>query len=167
MTGVEPFPRLDLSHVDELQALFERCSEFFLLTEGAAPHATHAAEELALRAPGKTADDTFCFGVFRGERLVGFIHVTRDFPKPDEWFLGLLVLDPAVRGQGLGVAVHDALRDWIAGHGAHVLWLGVLTQNEPAERFWRARGYLERERKLYTPPSGFMSTMILMSLPLH
>jgi GNAT superfamily N-acetyltransferase len=154
---------MDVADAAALQSLFDRCSEFFELTEGAAGN---AADELRLRAPGKSAEETFCFGAFRDDRLVGFIHLTRDHPKPNEWWLGLLLLDPDVRGAGLGVEVHEALRSWSLANDARVMWLGVLEQNPLADRFWRRLGYVERERQPWVSPAGLRSTIILMSRPL-
>lgn len=160
------FRHFDPADADELQALFERCTAFFVLTEGEPPRAGSGADELALRAPGKSTEETFCFGLFHDDRLAGFIHLTCDFPKPDEWFLGLMLLEPSARGAGLGAETHEALRAWAAANGARVMWLGVLEQNTNAERFWRRMGYIERERQPYVSRSGLESTLILMSLPL-
>jgi RimJ/RimL family protein N-acetyltransferase len=159
------FRPLDTSDADMLQALFERCSEFFVLTEGGAPGPGHAVAELESRAKGKTDEDTFCLGVFRDDRLVGFVHMTRDYPKPEEWWLGFLILDADVRGGGLGAEVHDALLSWATANGSRVMWLGVLEQNVRAERFWRRMGYRERERQVWVAPNGFQSAIILMSQP--
>jgi RimJ/RimL family protein N-acetyltransferase len=155
------FCPLDEADSASLQELFEQCSEFFELTEGAPPSSTQAADELASRAPGKNADDTFCFGIHRDDTLIGFIHVTRDHPKPNEWWLGLLLLHPAARRMGLGEETHEALLAWAASNGARVMWLGVLEQNTAAERFWRRIGYVERERQLYG--AAQQSTIILMT----
>jgi len=160
------FRQLDLEDVGELQVLFERCSAFFELTEGAPVSPRGAEDELGLRAKGKGPEDTFCMGAFRGERLVGFIHLTRDYPKPNEWWLGLLLIDPEARGAGLGAAIDEALRSWAMANGARVMWLGVLVQNQAAERFWRGRGYVERERQAYVSAAGLQSTLVMMSLDL-
>ncbi|HWW62859.1 MAG TPA: GNAT family N-acetyltransferase [Thermoanaerobaculia bacterium] len=160
------FQRLGPADVPAVQTLFERCSEFFELTEGAPPGADTAAEEIALAAPGKTAEDTFCFGAFVDDRVIAFIHLARDFPKPSEWWLGFLLIDPAHRRRGFGVEVHEALTRWLVAQSASTLWLGVLTQNEPAHRFWLRMGYVERERQQVVSRHGLQSTVILMSQPL-
>ena len=64
--------------------------------------------------PGKTLGDKFGMGVFDGaDRLVGAIDVIRDYPEPREWYLGLLVLEPGQRNQGLGTKLLDALIHWL------------------------------------------------------
>ena len=147
----------------ELQRLLERCSEFWELIEGVPPPADTAVKELTSTAPGKTADDTFTFGVFEDDRLIAFAQLARDYPKPSEWWIGLLVVDPSQRGRGLGAEIHRQLVEWIASQGGTTLWLGVQTQNEGAQRFWPRLGYVERERQPYVAGSGLPSTLILMS----
>jgi GNAT superfamily N-acetyltransferase len=157
--------RLGPADIPQIQRLFERCTDFFELVEGAPPGPDDAANELNSVAPGKTIDDTFNFGVFDGDRLVAFAGLARDFPKPSEWWLGLLVIDPAERGRGLGARIHQELVDWIAAQSGTTLWLAVQTNNEAAERFWRRMGFEERERQPYASSrTGFQSAVILMNI---
>lgn len=158
------FERLGADDADALQRLFERCSDFFELAEGVPTRPEVAAEELAFRAPGKTDEETSCFGVFVDDRLAGFAHLTRGFPKPGEWWLGFLIFDPSERRRGLGAAVHGAIVEWIASQSGSALWLAVLEQNEAAQRFWTRLGYIERERQPWVAATGFKSILILMSL---
>lgn len=155
--------RLGPEDAPELQRLLERCSAFFELIEGAATRSDAAVEELASHAPGKTADDTFCFGVYLEDRLVAFANLTRDYPKTAEWWLGLLVVDPSERNRGFGAALHASIAEWISAQSGTALWLIVQAQNEPAHRFWRRQGYVERERQPFVAPTGFESTAIFMS----
>jgi GNAT superfamily N-acetyltransferase len=141
----------------ELQRLFDRCGDYFAMS-GEPPD---AALELASVAPGRSRDDTFCFGVYdEAEQLIGFVNLARHFPKPNEWWLAFMLLDPAVRNAGRGTAVHEQVRHFVVSQGATALWLGVLTRNEAGQRFWSRCGYVERERQ----PYGNGRTIILMSL---
>ncbi|HKS22915.1 MAG TPA: GNAT family N-acetyltransferase [Thermoanaerobaculia bacterium] len=137
---------LTLADAPHVQRLFERCSEFWALIELPMPP---AEEELTSIAPGKTLDDTFNFGAFDGDRLIAFLSMARDYPKESEWWLGLLLLDPAARSRGLGPQIHRELLDWIAAQGGTKLWIAVQTQNVAAERFWRRTGYVEHSRQPY------------------
>jgi GNAT superfamily N-acetyltransferase len=156
--------KLTIDDAPALQGLLERCSEFWELVEGVPPAADTAVKELTSMAPGKTADDTFTFGVFEDDRLIAFAHVTRDCPKPSEWWIALLMLDPSQRGRGLGAEIHREIVEWVAAHGGASLWLAVQTQNERAEKFWLRQGYVDRGRQAYVAASGLKGTVILMSL---
>ncbi len=66
--------------------------------------------------------------------------------------MGLLLLDPAVRGRGLGRRLMAAFERWAAGRGARRVMLSVVHENASALRFWAAIGY-RKEREL--PPAQF------------
>ena len=144
-----------------LQPLFERCAEFWELIEGAKPAPRKALEELTSIAPGRTIDDTFTFGVREDDQLIAFVQLARGYPKESEWWIGLLLLDPANRGRGLGAEIHREIAAWVEAQGATALGLMVQIQNEAAYGFWRRMGYVERGRQPYHEP-----TIIVMSLPL-
>ncbi|HEY6138487.1 MAG TPA: GNAT family N-acetyltransferase [Thermoanaerobaculia bacterium] len=156
--------RLELADAPQVQRLFERCADFFVLTEGEPPAPDLAEKELTFAIPGSSADDTACFGVFDGDRLTAFALLLPEPRKPSEWWLGLLLLDPAERSRGLGPRIHKELVEWLAEQGATKLWIAVLAQNEAAERFWRRIGYEERNRQPYVASTGFASTAIVMSI---
>ena len=157
--------RLGYANIPQIQRLFERCSDFFELVEDAPPRPDEGANELNSIAPGKTIDDTVCFGVFDGDRLLAFAGLSRDYPKPSEWWLGLLVIDPAERGRGLGARIHYELVEWIAAQSGTTLWIAVQTQNEAGERFWRRIGFEEQRRQPYASPrTGLQSAVIVMSI---
>lgn len=145
-----------LTAADEpvLQRLFERCSDFWELIEGSQPGPGKALEELTSIAPGKTAEDSFFFGVYEDERLIAFVQLARDYPRPSEWWIGLLLVDPAKRGCGFGASLHRQIVAWIEAQGGTAIGIVVQTQNEAAQRFWSRMGYVERER----------TEVILMSL---
>jgi RimJ/RimL family protein N-acetyltransferase len=151
----------------ELQRLFDRCSDFFALIEGAPARSNAAAEELASLAPGKTADETFCFAAFVDDRLIAFVNLTRDYPKTGEWWLGLLLIDPSERKLGFGTELHRSIKEWISAQGGAALSLVVQAQNEAAHRFWLRQGYVEQSRQPFVAPTGFASVAIVMSLPLR
>lgn len=143
-----------------LQRLFERCAGFWELIDGARPAPGKAVKELTSIAPGKTADDTFTFGIFEEGELTAFVQLARDYPRASAWWIGLLMLDPAVRGRGLGADIHRQIVAWVEAQGGTALGLVVQIQNEAAYGFWRRLGYVESGRQAYRD-----SMVILMSRP--
>ena len=158
--------RLDRTCAPDVQALFERRAAFFILAEGASPDTQAGARELETIIAGRSAAETFCLGVYHEGSLVAFLHLTENYPRQDEWWIGLFLLDPGLRRRGFGTEIHRAVSEWILENGGRRLWLGVLEQNSDAERFWRKLRYAERERQPYTMKSGAESVVILMSLPI-
>jgi GNAT superfamily N-acetyltransferase len=126
-----------------IRKLGERCLDHLELHYGSPPDPGQMIRDLLSDLPPrKTLVDKFGMGVFDGtQRLIGAIDVIRDYPEPREWYLGLLVLDPAHRNQGLGAALMDTLTEWLVRHGAAHLRLAVSEHNEAGQRFWARRGF--------------------------
>ncbi len=128
-----------------LQALFERCSAFFQLVHGAPPRPDQAERWLLQEnAPGRLPGDKVTFGLRDDEdRLVGAVDVTADYPTPGEYWLGTMVIEPSIRGVGLGSSFHAEVLGWIRRHGAAGVQLCVPQENAGALRFWSREGYQE------------------------
>jgi GNAT superfamily N-acetyltransferase len=102
-----------------LQRLFERAADYFEATTGAGPGTDEAERAFVGGPPSKSVNDKRTVGMFtRDDRLVGVLDAIPDFPADGTCTIGLLLLDPAVRGAGLGGATLAAFETWMAGHGA-------------------------------------------------
>lgn len=153
-----PFPaetgltarRFDEKDTAAFQALCDACADYHLLIEGqpAGPdEARRQMEELPL---GKTQEDKFYFGLFTPRpRLCAALELLRNFREPGEWYLGLLMLEPAVRGRGLGARMLRAAEDWARSQGAWRMRLACAEQNEGGRRFWERQGY--RADRVFPP----------------
>ncbi len=140
--GLHRAELLTLEHAPGLQTLFDRCPDYFELVEGhpAAPDA--AEKELQDRPPQAAAEDSFCFGLRRPSGvLAGVLQAFRHYPEKNQWYIGLLLLDPDGRGKGLGRAFYRNFELWAAGQGAEKLLIAVLADNSRAHPFWQAQGF--------------------------
>ena len=124
-----------------LQRLLERCADFEILMHGSPPTAEAAQELLEACPAGHPIEKKLVFGLERDDELVGALDVLRDYPQPDDWYLGLLLLEPQSRSGGLGERVVANLRSWIAGQGGHAIRLAVHDLNEDGARFWMKMGF--------------------------
>jgi GNAT superfamily N-acetyltransferase len=155
--------RLDRRNAPEVQALFERYADFFVLTEGGPPDNGAAMRELELIVPGRTAAEMINLGVYRDGALVAFVELIENYPRPHEWWIALLLLDPAVRRRGFGTEIHRAIAELVIERGGTAIGIGVLEPNRDGEQFWRKLGYVERERQPYRMASGGETVVIVMS----
>jgi GNAT superfamily N-acetyltransferase len=128
------------------QPLLERCDDFYRRVYGR-PANPDEAKLLPLdRPPGLPPEKGHMMALRdAGGKLVGVMEGIRDFPGPDEWYLGLLLLAPEVRGQRRGEAVIQGYEAWVRGQGAKLLRLGVAEPNPAAHRFWLRVGYREEQ----------------------
>ena len=80
------------------------------------------------------------------------IESIRDYPDDQTWWLGLMMLIPEQRGQGLGSEFYKLFENWVAAQSAKQVSLLVIEDNKLGSWFWRSLGF-EVVRK--TEPQQF------------
>jgi GNAT superfamily N-acetyltransferase len=134
--------RLSIDAASMLQRLVERCADYYELAEGRAATPDTAIEELTAGPPERVPHDLVCLGlVAKPESLAGMIGALRNHRRPNQWYLGLMLLDPAFRGRGVGRACYRAFEDWIIAQGAESILLAVVEPNVRAASFWQSVGF--------------------------
>ena len=101
------------------------------------------------------------FGLFRGEELTGLLEAIRHYPDETTWWVGLLLLEPLSRGQGLGAAFYRAFERFVAEQSAEYMMLSVVEENASGFRFWQRLGFEEVRR---TEPKPFGSKTHVLSV---
>jgi RimJ/RimL family protein N-acetyltransferase len=133
---------LDPEDAVVLQKLYEQCTEFALLTDGHPPTPTAAREEFDAVPDGKTTQDKYIFGLFAQQNdLIGMIESIRCYPDNQTWWLGLMMLSPEQRSQGLGTEFYRAFENWVSAQGLKQISLSVVEANELGLQFWRSLGF--------------------------
>ena len=153
--------------LQRLQALFERGADYFEIATGRPPAPDEAPRAFVAGPPSKAVDDKRVIGVFTGDEdtLVGVLDALTDFPDPGVWMMGMLLLDPAHRGRGLGSAVLAAYHDWAATEGAREFRTAVVAHHAPGLRFLEERGYTPLSRLDDYDAGGARPTVIFLSRP--
>jgi RimJ/RimL family protein N-acetyltransferase len=132
----------------DLQALFVRAADYFEIATGRPPAADEAPRAFVAGPPTKSVHDKRVIGIFsRAGDLVGVLDALTDWPAEGVWTLGMLLLDPAVRGAGLGTAVLAAYEGWARSEGARRFRTAVVAHHEPGLRFLE-RAAFQRENTL-------------------
>lgn len=125
-----------------LQALFERAADYFQVATGGPPGQDEGARAYVAGPPTKDVDEKRVIGIFRREdELVGVLDAIPDFPDGGTWTMGMLLLDPAHRGRGVGSAVLAAYEGWAREAGARSFRTAVVAHHQPGIRFLEAAGY--------------------------
>jgi ribosomal protein S18 acetylase RimI-like enzyme len=96
---------------------------------------------LSARPPELANEAKLVFGVYRDAPLIAAVDLLIDFPVPGIWYLGLLLIDGALRGQGLGTLIYRSVARYIGEQGGVCVRLVVQSQNKPALLFWRRMGF--------------------------
>ncbi len=125
-----------------LMPLYQSCRDYVVLERGHPPDAAIALEEFQSFPPGRTEADKFVFGLrsATGE-LVGMLTCDRDYPQEKSWWIALLLIDPALRGQGVAKALCGDFFGWLKTQGADRVELAVFAENVTGLRFWQGQGF--------------------------
>lgn len=125
-----------------VEELCEKCSDYYILHDGILPSKEEIGEIFNALPTNKNYEDKFVLGIYKFDNeLVGIIDIVRDFPTVGEWMLGLMLIEPQERGNGLGKIVHEALVGWAINLGAKSFRIGVIEENNNGINFWSALGY--------------------------
>jgi GNAT superfamily N-acetyltransferase len=105
-----------------LQSLLEKCSEYLQLVKGLPPD---------------------------GPAVISHLN---DHPNQNDWWIGLLVVDPLYRGLGLGQRIYSKFEKWSAQHRVERIWAGVVDANHAADQSEFKMGFAPVEKR---QPSRF------------
>jgi GNAT superfamily N-acetyltransferase len=128
----------------QLRRFLERCREDLALYRGKARVSVGAARlGGALAGVGEGRKRCFLAGLFdsAGE-LCAVVDVTRREPGVGEWWIGLILVRPDLRGRGIGAAVVDAVEEWVRAEGGRAIFLAVQRRNAAALCFARRTGFV-------------------------
>lgn len=131
----------------DIQALCERCADFSELIEGRPPEKDAGHSILFDLPPDKELKDKYVFGVYKeNDVLIAVIEMVKDYKVTGEWIIGLLMIDPSERGNGLGRKLHDLIKAWVLEEHGKKLRIGVVEENHRGYKFWCEMGYFEVDR---------------------
>ncbi len=139
--------RLTKDTIPELQKLLEECSEYFKLVFNKEVQPNEAEDLLQALPVGKTLNDKFNYGIYKDNKLIGIIDLIRNYPEEKTWFLGLLLIHPKERGNGLGAKVFNFLLEQLKSTDTKMIKLSVAEQNTQALSFWKSLDFIETHKK--------------------
>ena len=132
---------LSTTQIDAVLDLYRSCPDYFLLQDGELAGLADAQELFTDIPPPASADDLFVIGYWHEETLVGVASLLANHPGKGDWYLGLLLLSPSIRGRGLGGRFYSAIKPWAQAQGATRMLLCVFQEDERAASFWRNLGF--------------------------
>lgn len=157
---------LDIEDEYIIQHLCERSIDYFEIVEGRHPEKKAGLDILIDLPPGWEPKDKQVFGCFNENNLlVAVIDILANYPDKGEWIIGLLLIDPKERRQGLGKLLHKFIKDYALMSMADKLRIGVVEENAKAYAFWKDLGYHEVKRVNMTYGNK-NHVVVVMNLPI-
>lgn len=129
-------------HTGYLQDLFEKCSDYVFLVDGHKVLPDAAENTFQETPPGYSTENKFVYGIFnQNKALVGLLEGMRHYPEQGTWWIGLLLIIPEARGEGLGRRVVNSFAEFVRNQRGEILMLGVVEDNLTAFQFWQEVGF--------------------------
>jgi ribosomal protein S18 acetylase RimI-like enzyme len=155
---------------DELRALqrtMESDEGFAVGVTGHPPGPADAQSTLMFVPEARSPDDKAAFGIWADDQLVGILDLPLRYPDEEIVYVGLLLVDRARQGQGIGTAACQALDREVATRWpwARRLRLSVVRTNDQVLGFWRRMGFAETGEVRPYRYDKLESEVILMDKP--
>ena len=133
---------------DVVLAMLERCGDFFELS-GVPITAQSLKQDLVNLPPHCTMEQKHYAALWKEGAPWIVLDLVEGWPRPRTLFVGLFVIEPALRRQGTGRAVMAALLKAAKGAGYDRARLACLLNNSDGHAFWQAVGFRDlRQGKL-------------------
>lgn len=133
---------LEIDDANILQQLYMKCADYNYLMEGQPPSPTAALDEFTAIPEGRSLHDKYMLGIFDSrDKLIGLLEGMRNYPEERNWWVGLIMLDPAYRRQGLLSPLSEEFERYIAGQGIDYVMGSVVEANSKVLRLWRQMGF--------------------------
>lgn len=125
-----------------IRAFLDRSADYVELESGGQPTDANAAEYFTDGPPDCDLAQSLKIGLFAADgALLAITDMAFGYPQPADAFIGLLLIDPAFRGQGLGRVFFDHLKAQAKERDAGRLLVAVLDENTRARAFWSRLGF--------------------------
>lgn len=141
--------------------LATRAADYAVLEVGHVPDDAYIHDFFTATPPDLGPDCLLHFGIMQDTAMTGMIAIARGYEYPSDWWIGLMLLDPAFRGRGIGHNVVTQIKTNAKGTGATMLKLAVLTANPRALRFWQREGFVHHRDAPALPGSDGHDRVVL------
>ncbi|WP_299615873.1 N-acetyltransferase [uncultured Tateyamaria sp.] len=122
--------------------LCERAKDYIQLETGKDPDRAYVKETMIDAPPSVPPEHIWCWGHAQsGGALDGLATCLKGYYGPKDWYLGLLLLDPAARGAGLGERIARHVIEEARQDAADCVRIAVLDANPRARVFWERLGF--------------------------
>ena len=143
--------------------LLQSDPDYFAL-EGGQPTLQSERENIALLPPRCTPAQKHYLALWKDGAPQAVLDLVEGYPRERTLFVGFCFLSPAIRRQGVGREIMDAVLQAAGDAGMDRARLACLLSNESGHAFWRAMGFgdLRQTRRLgeHADPVWLMERLI-------
>lgn len=138
---------LEPGDLEEIHDLRVRAADFFAEVGDDPPTPESLEADLDDLPAGYSRADEVMYRAYWGRALQGYGEVLRGYERPDQWIIGIVLVDPAARGTGVGRTLVDAVAADALEAGVTSLAAGVIASRVRSLRFWHREGFTHEVRR--------------------
>ena len=154
-------PITEAEHSIDALDLSLRAQDYVVLEVGHAPDAAYIHDFFTATPPDLTQDCLIHLGLMEGPALVGMVCIAEGYELPNDWWIGLMLIDPAFRSQRIGHNVMNEVKRLAKLRGMNMLKLAVLCANPRGLKFWQREGFIHHRDAPATPDSDGHDRVVL------
>ncbi|WP_299968788.1 GNAT family N-acetyltransferase [uncultured Roseobacter sp.] len=154
-------PITQAQHSEDALDLAIRAADYVTLEVGHIPDAAFIHGFFTAAPPGLGPQDLQHFAMMEETAMAGMVCIAAGYEYPTDWWIGLMLLDPAFRGRGIGRVMLELIRGRAREAGVGALKLAVLEANTRGTKFWLREGFLPHRYAAATPDSDGHNRWVL------
>ena len=128
------------SDVEAVAALLQTDPDYFAI-EGPQPSPASVREDMAILPPRCGMEQKHYLALWKEGAPAAVLDLVEGYPRERTLFVGLFFLSPALRGQGTGRQIMEAVLGAAKGAGQDSVRLACLMDNKAGHGFWRVLGF--------------------------
>ena len=140
-------------HALEVLDLVRRAADYVTLEIGRAPDPAFVFDFFEAAPPGLTRDNLITLGLRHHHRMNGVLCIAEGYEHPTDWWIGLMLIDPAHRRHQIGSNVVKEVIAKARQSGIDMLKLAVLDANPRGRRFWEKHQFVHHRSAPALPNS--------------
>ena len=153
------------SDVEAVTSLLQTDPDYFAI-EGPQPTARSVREDMTNLPPRCAMEQKHYLALWKGGAPQAVLDLVEGYPRERTLFVGFCFLSPALRGQGTGRELMEAVLEAATGAGLDSVRLACLTDNQAGHAFWRAMDFGDlREARLMGEDSAPVWIMERLTRP--
>lgn len=93
-----------------------------------------------------TIKDKFFVGFYKDEKLIAILDLIRNFPKENNAYIGLFMIDKSMQNKGIGSQIIEKVFDLLKLQGINYIELAYIKENIEAKNFWLKNKFLYKNK---------------------
>jgi len=121
---------------------FKLCDEFIELVFRHNDTIAEAQDSISGLPNGKCYEDKYSIAIYNNQdQIIAVCDLIEDHSRKDSWYIGLLLLSPTLRQQGLGSFIYSKLEKVMISLSGQEVHLITQDNNPKATNFWKKHDF--------------------------